>query len=145
MEPKTVQMAIHSEYRKRGAENYRREKIVRRPITVLAMAIMLVLTSMTVASAVTVEKSVNGGCRIGAQAYESWTKATHVSYDDNGGCAKIAQKNKRRCWGSNYTYSTQYTSAEVIDLRYAGCDALYTITYAKDVNWNYLGSVKAEV
>jgi hypothetical protein len=109
------------------------------------MAIMLVVASMTAAAAVTVEKNVNGGCRIGAQAYESWTKATHVSYDDNEECAKIAQKNKRRCWGSNYYYTTSYTTADTIDLRYLGCDALYTITYAKDAQWNYLGSVKAEV
>jgi len=58
-------------------------------------------------------KEFNGGCRARAQAYEGWTKATHNPYDDNGGCAKIAQKNLRRCWGSNYHHTAPYTTADL--------------------------------
>lgn len=101
------------------------------------------LSIPAVAGAVTAEANVNGGCRIGAQAFEHWTAARHISYDDNGGCAKIHQTAVRRCWGTNYTSSYGYTTANTIDRQWNGCDHVYTRTNARNSSDVHLGSVQA--
>ena len=101
----------------------------------------MMLASATVAYGVTAEKDVGSGCRIGAQAYEHWTKARHVSYDDNDGCGNLQQTNVHRCWGVTYQDTFGYWATNRIDKQYAGCDAIYMKTKAKDFNGNYLGFV----
>ncbi len=115
--------------------------MVRRRATTILLVVLMLFASATVAYGATAEKDVGSGCRIGAQAYEHWTKARHVSYDDNYGCGDLYQYHVRRCWGTNKYYWSGWISTNRIDKQYAGCDAIYTKTSAKDYSGNYLGFV----
>lgn len=96
----------------------------------------------TVGWAATAERDVAGGCRVGAEAFEHWTKARHVAYDDNGRCDRIRLQASRRCWGSNHHYKSRFKSNDRIDMQWFGCDALYSKTEAKASGGAYLGYVE---
>src|ERR1044072_5719412 len=118
------------------------------PLAKRAVAITLVAAGLTVAGAAaalagTVEANVGGGCRIGAEAFEHWTKARHVAYDDNGRCGKIQMLAITRCWGKTYRTLSSTTTSDRIDWQFGGCDAIGTTTYAYDARGSYLGQVTA--
>lgn len=91
--------------------------------------------------AATAERDVAGGCRVGAEAFEHWTRARHVAYDDNDRCDLIRLDSRRRCWNRTYRYKSGYVSDERIDVEWGWCDALYSRTDAKTSGGTYLGYV----
>lgn len=88
------------------------------------------------------EKTVQGNCRVGADAYEDWTVATFFSYDDNAECPQIKQRALIRCWGSNYTSTSAMTAKNAIVRQWPDCDAVQTITSGYNASGGLLGSVE---
>ncbi|MEN8235535.1 MAG: hypothetical protein ABFR89_11525 [Actinomycetota bacterium] len=112
----------------------------------LLLAVVLVMGVAVPALAYSAHVVDTGeGCTIGAHAFEHWTKARHISWDDNYGCNKITQKRVRRCMGDNIAQWEGPTTANTIDRQYAVCDAISTHTFGYDINgdkydsWAYSG------
>lgn len=96
----------------------------------------------TVGWAATAEQDVREGCRVGAEAFEHWTRARHVGYDDNGRCDRIQLRAARRCWGRTYHYNSGFRSQNRIDRQWGACDAIYSKTEATTSGGTYLGYVE---
>lgn len=97
--------------------------------------------AMTANAYTVAEKTFDSGCRAGAHAFEHYTAARHFGYDDNYKCGDIRVYGVRRCAGTTQSYNSGYTSSNSVIATYAGCDALYTRTDARDYDDSYLGSV----
>lgn len=94
------------------------------------------------ASATAKEATVADNCRLGAVADEHWTKARHISYDDNHECPRIRQHGIRRCWGQYHDHYTPQTTSNWVQRTWSNCDAVSTTTFGYSYGGAFLGSVQ---